>query len=118
MLNLKRALVIFFIFLAGTSQAAHRPWGKSGTATTTNATLTCPFNPSSLCVSNTGGTNNLYFNYDTGVATTADNVGNHLVPPNATICLGWNDPNVTNEFLIGVITNAATTTYNINATQR
>jgi hypothetical protein len=99
-------------------EAIHRPWGKSGTATTTNATLTAPNNLSSICVTNTGTTNNLFIDYSDGVATTADDSTNHLISPGATLCLGWDDKNVTNDFTIGVITSASTTTYNINGTQR
>lgn len=112
------SLFLVFLFLGGEAFSAHRAWGKSGTATTTNATLTAPFNPSSICVSNTGTTNNLYFDYTDGVAVAADDSTNHLVPPGVTICLGWNDPNVVNDFTVGVITSASTTTYNINVTQR
>lgn len=115
---MKKILVVFFVLLLGTAQAAHKAYGKSGTATTTNAVITFPFNPSSICVSNTGTTNNLYFDYTDGIAVAADDSTNHLVPPGATLCLAWNDPNVVNEFLVGVITSASTTTYNINGTQR
>jgi len=117
---IKRLLAVFVILTAFVSigETAHRAWGKTGTATTTNATLTAPFNPAAICVSNTGATNNLFFDYVDGVATTADDSNNILVTPGATICHGWSDPNVSNTFTIGLIASAATTTYAINATQR
>lgn len=111
---------ILFLSLAfSTNAAGPRSWNKSGTATTSNATLTVggstPFGPAAVCVSNTGDTNSLYFDWTDGVATTTDNSTNQVVPPSMTICYSNLSKNVVNVMQIGVITASSTTTYVFNA---
>ena len=115
---MRRLLVLALIFFATASYASGpRSWGKSGTATVANAQVTvggtAPFYPAAICISNTGGTNNLYANWTTGVASTTDNTGNLLIAPSDKPCLTFGNPNVGNTMVIGLITNAGTTTYNI-----
>lgn len=110
-------------FLASLIYAAGpRVWGKSGTATTTNATVTVGgtsiFYPASLCVENTGATNNLFIDWSDGVATATDNSTNILIGPGKSYCFNFDNPNVLNQMDIGLLAGAATTTYNLFAIAR
>lgn len=113
-----RVLVLILILLANTVEAAGpRVWGKSGTATDTNATLTVggtsSFGPTSLCFENTGATNNIFIDWSDGIATTTDNSTNIKIPPSKGYCFNFENDNVMNIFTFGIITSAATTsTYN------
>lgn len=91
-----------------------RAYGKSGTATTTNTAVTVTFNPVSLTVCNDGAVN-LYVDFTDGVAVAADNSTNLIV--GASECHSWvfQDKNVNNEFIVGLITGSSTAAYRLNA---
>lgn len=111
--------VALLLLGAQVQAAGPRAWGKSGTATTTNATVTVgaatPFYPASLCVKNTGS-QILYINWVTGVAAAVDDDTNLLIEPAAGYCFNFANPNVMNIMTIGLLSASATTTYNIIAT--
>lgn len=93
-----------------------RAWSKVGTATTTNSQSivgnALPFYPASLCVKNTGATNALFINWDSGVATAViDSTQNVQIDAGDEKCFNYGNPNVMNVMTVGSITSAATTTY-------
>lgn len=108
---------LILIILPILAFAVPRAWGKVGTATNSNATLTCPFNPHTLTVCNneaSGGTA-FFIDFTDGVAATTDNSTNIKI--DAATCQSWTflDQNISNTFTIGIITAASTAAYNINA---
>jgi len=120
-MNLIKKLV-FVVLLAFGSHAyaiGPRVWSFTGTATTTNsqATVGTPnFYPASLCVKNTGATNALFVNWDTGVATsTIGTTQNVQFDAGEEKCFNTGNPNVMNVMTIGLITSASTTTYKLTA---
>lgn len=116
---MKKLATLALILIASQSYAGPKVWNKVGTATVTSATLTVgstatPFGPSSICVKNTGATNNLFFNL-TPPAVATDNSLNFLVEPGLEYCISFASQNVLNIMEIAVITPAATTTYSLKA---
>lgn len=93
-----------------------RAYGKSGTATTTNATVTFTFNPVSLtaCNDNTAGNPALYIDFTDGVATTADGSTNLIILAAECHTFTFEDKNVLNEFTVGVITASGTAAYRLH----
>lgn len=118
---MKRLLALTLLLLAVTAEAAGpRIWGKSGTASTSNTTVTVgsastPFYPMRLCFSNLDATNNIFFDWTDGVAATTDDSTNLLVSPGEKVCLETYNQNVTNVMTIGIIASAATPAYVIKA---
>lgn len=118
----KIVALLLFLIVPITYAVGPRAWGKSGTATTSNAQVTVgassstgTFYPASLCIDNEDSTNNLYVNWVTGVASTTDNADNIRIKANTSKCFNFNNPNVSNTMVIGLITNASTVAYNIVA---
>ena len=114
--------VLVWLSLITSASAGPRTWGKSGSATSTSTQLTCQddnsvnFNPASICVKNTGATNDLIVNWQNAspVASAADNKGNLIIKPGDTMCMTQGNPNVLNTFIVAVFSTAGTT-YNIQA---
>lgn len=117
LIGFKKALKVLGLILISSLLYAAPPltWNKSGTATTSNATITAPFNPISVCIKNTGGTNNLWVDWTDGVATTDDDSTNVLFGPGIEYCFDFISQNVNDTFTIGVISSASTTTYKVLA---
>ena len=118
-MNKLASLVLSLLLLAGTASAGPKVWNKTGTATVTSVTLTVgstatPFGPASICVKNTGATNNLFFNL-TPPAVATDNSLNFIVEPGLEYCIAFASQNVVNIMEIAVITPANTTTYSVKA---
>lgn len=109
-------LVLAFFILAQVASAFPRIYGNRGTATTSNATLTVPFNPSSVCVFNDGAAE-LYFAF-ASTATATDGGSNLVLKANESMCYNFNYDNVTNVFQVSVITAAATALYRVHAIQK
>lgn len=116
---MKRIFLLgLILLLAIPGVASPRVYGKSGTATTTNATITVPFNPGAVCVLDDSSSIDLYINF-TGVATTADGVGNFIVKnSDGAHCYSLNPKNVSETFTIGIITSSSTAAYRIEAIAR
>jgi hypothetical protein len=111
----KLTAALLFLILPIVASAAPRGWGKSGTATTTNATLTAPFAPTDMCISN-DGTADLIFDFTDGVATTADNSTNMTIKQGESFCQEFSEQKaVYSTFTIGVITASGTAAYRIQA---
>lgn len=108
-------LLLSLIILPLTSFAAPRAYFKTGTASSTNATVTFTFNPASFCVANdeTAGGTALWFDITDGIAVAADNSTNIKVLAGETVCASLLDKNVTNAFTVGVITASSTASYRI-----
>ena len=113
-------LTLVFLLQSVSSFAAPRMWGKRGTATTSNATLTVggstPFQPAFVCVWNDGAAE-LIFNFS-GTATTTDNVSNLTLKSTEAACYNFNYEGVVGTFQIGVITASSTALYRIHAGQK
>jgi hypothetical protein len=102
--------------------AGPRSWGKWGTATTSNATITVggstTFGPANVCVYNSGDTNDLYMDWTDGVATTDDNSTNIRVCAGCSYCADFEALGTNNQVQIGLITSSSTTTYIATAVAR
>lgn len=112
-ITLVTILLLALILSPVISFAAPRAYYNSGTATTSNATVTFTFNPASFCIANdeaSGGTA-LWFDVTDGVAAATANGTNIKVLAGETFCLSFLDPNVTNTFTVGVITASSTAAY-------
>ena len=116
---MRKALVLFLILLAGEASAAGpRAYGKKGSATTTNATVTLPFHPIMICIRNDDATNGLYVDWSDGVATAADESTNLYFAPGEANCYSFNPNKAPFEtFAVGVLASAATAAYHINASR-
>ncbi len=120
----KRLLFVILVLLSFIQPVSSGPrtWGKSGSATSTSTQLTCQddnsvnFNPASICVKNTGATNDLIINWQNAspVASATDNKGNIIIKPGDTMCYTSGNPNVLNTFIVAVFSTSGTT-YNIQA---
>ncbi len=107
-----------FLLLANEVSAGPQSYGKKGTATTTNATVSLPFHPIMFCIRNDDATNGLYFDWFDGVATTADASSNLYLAPGEGQCYTFlSSIGNNNTFDVGVITAAATAAYHFNATR-
>lgn len=119
MRTLRGVIVFTLVTLLSASVASTAPpraFGKKGTATTTNATVTFAFHPVRLCVRNDDATNGLYIDWTDGVATTGDESTNLYLPPATLECYEFSDRKSPNEtFTVGTLAAAATTAYHINA---
>lgn len=109
------ALFLILALFPFLSYAAPRAYFKTGTASSTNATVTFTFNPASFCVANdeTAGGTALWFDITDGIAVAADNSTNIKVLAGETVCASLLDKNVTNAFTVGVITASSTASYRI-----
>lgn len=108
---------LVLIGLATAAESGPRVWNKTGTATITTATLrvgstATPFAPASLCVKNTGATNNLFFSLQPPAEGTDDSL-NFLVGPGLEYCIEFATSNYLMD--VAVITSTSTTTYLLNA---
>lgn len=91
-------------------------WGKKGTAAVTNATLTPPFFPTTLCIKNEDATNGIYIDWSDGVASTVDNSTNLYIQPGQLYCYEFNQrSSPSRDIQIGIIAVAATPAYHIHA---
>lgn len=118
-MNKRLWLWTVLLFIAINSYAAGpRTWGKSGTATNVNATLSVKdssgttFTPTAMCFTNTDTAVDYFIDYTDGVATTTDDSSNIKVIHGTTSCFSFNQPNPTGPFTIGIITAASTAGYN------
>jgi len=120
-MNLIKKLLLAFLILFGSNAYAIGPraWSFTGTATVANsqATVGTPnFYPASLCVKNTGATNALFINWETGVATSVIGTTQNIqLDAGEEKCFNFGNPNVLNVMTIGLITSASTTTYKLIA---
>lgn len=120
---MKRVLagVVLILFPTLAYAIGPRTWGKSGTATTTNAVLTVKdaagtsFGPASLCISNLSTTVDFFVDWTDGVAATTDDASNVKVIAGKTYCASFANPNVMNVMTIGIITASSTAAYNMFA---
>lgn len=122
MLRLK-SLIVFFVLvfsLAVGASAAPRGYGDRNTATDVNTAVTFAFYPSGFCIENQGTSNELFYDFTDGVATTDDTDSTNIyLAPGKEHCYNTNDPNVTNTFVIGIICSSAeTTTYAVRGIHR
>lgn len=111
---------LFILLIAVSLSAAPRSYYDSGSVTDVNAQITFDFNPSGFCIKNTGATNELFYDFSDGVAVadTTDS-SNIQLAANTEHCFNTGDPNVSNDFIIGVICSAAeTTTYEVRGIHR
>jgi hypothetical protein len=114
--------IIYLTLLASliasqTFAAGPRAWGKSGTATVSNQTLTVgsaasPFGPTLICVENLSDTINIFIDWTDGVASTVDDSTNIKLLPLKSYCFSLDNPDVTNLVQIGIIAASATPAYN------
>lgn len=116
---MKKLILLVLLLALPVYAAGPRSWGKTGTATTTNATLTVggatPFGPTSLCIDNLDTTDDIYVDWSDGVATTTDNSTNIKIIHATGKCFNFSNPNVLNSFTIGILASANTPAYNIVA---
>lgn len=116
--TIKRSIIGCLILLVCGSPlfAFARAYGKSGTATTTNATITFSFNPISVtaCNDNTAGNPALYIDITDGIATTADGSTNLIILAAECHTFTLEDKNVSNVFTVGVITASGTAAYRLH----
>jgi hypothetical protein len=118
-MNKKIWLWIALLFIAlPVYSAGPRTWGKSGTATDTNAILSVKdsagttFTPTSMCFTNISTTTDYFIDYTDGVATTTDDSSNVKVIASTTTCFAFQQKNVVGPFTIGIITASGTAGYN------
>jgi len=95
--------------------AAPRTYGKSGTATNVNTQVTVTFNPSALAVCNDSSSISLFVDASDGVAATTDNSTNWKIAPGECHTWTFEDKNVNNTFLVGLITASSTADYRLEA---
>lgn len=110
--------ILLFVSIPINLFAGPRSYGKSGTATTTNATVTLPFHPVLVCVANDSTSIAIKIDYRDGIATLADESTNQTINAGETYC--WTFvPNISpsNTFAIGLITASSTAAYRINASR-
>jgi hypothetical protein len=111
---------LLFLFSADAKAAGPRAYGKRGTATGTNATITFPFHPTRLCVINHDAAAGLYFDWTDGVASAVDASSNLFLPPgniaSSSQCYEFAaNKSPFETFEVGVLSTAAATLYIINA---
>ena len=113
-----KRLAFLLILIPSFLLAGPKVWNKTGTATATSATLTVgststPFNPAGFCIKNTGGTNNLFFNF-TPPAVATDDTLNFIVEPGLEYCIDFSTQLF--DTTVAVIAEAGlTTTYSMKA---
>jgi hypothetical protein len=112
-----RILRVVLVLLISVSAYASGPrsWYNTGTATVANAAVATPFGVASICIKNTGATNDLYVDWTDGVAVASANSTNLKFGPGIEYCFDFDNQNVLNVLSIGTITNAATTTWEMRA---
>lgn len=112
-------LAALSIFLALPVEAAGpRAYGKRGTATGANATITLPFHPIMICIRNDDAANGLYFDWTDGVASAVDESSNLYLTPGESNCFSFiANKSPFESFTIGVLSTAASTVYHINASR-
>ena len=119
---MKKFLLPFLGVLLITSSlfaASPRTWHKSGTATTTAASITVggssTFGPASICVRNTDATNNLVFALNQTAVAADNSEGILLTIASPEKCISFSNQNVSNAMTISVVAVADTATYVANA---
>jgi hypothetical protein len=107
--------ILLIILLPVDLNSAPRGYYTTGPATEDNLEVTFDFNPSGFCIKNTGSTNEMYADFTDGEAEVdSTDSTNFYFAPGAQICFDTEDPNVTNDFIVGVICDTGeTTTYEI-----
>jgi len=118
--TIKRSIIGCLILLFCGSSVLYgfaRAYRKSGTATTTNATVVFSFNPRTFtaCNDETAGGSSLYIDPTDGVAATTDDSTNLIIKAAECHTFQLDDPSVLNEFEVGVITSAGTAAYRLQA---
>lgn len=112
------AALILFLFIPKVESSGPRTFGKKGTATTTNATITLPFHPIMICIRNDDATNGLYIDWTDGVATAVDESSNLYLAPGEGNCYTFvSNKSPFETFNVGVLSAAATAAYHINASR-
>lgn len=119
MKRMKKVVGLFLaLALAISAEASvRRSYGKSGTASNVNATVTYTFNPLNFWVCNLSTTVDFYVDYTDGVAVAADNSTNLIVSAGTCISESWQDNSVTQTFTVGIITAASTAAYNMGGSR-
>lgn len=108
-------LMLVLVFWIPAEADGPRTFGKKGTATTTNATITAPFHPVMICVRNDDATNGLYVDWTDGVATTGDESTNLYLAPGEGNCYTFvSNISPNRSFNVGVLAAAATTAFHFN----
>lgn len=94
-----------------------RAYGKSGTASNTNAVITVPFNPTSvvICDDEAAGGTSLYADITDGVAVAADDSTNVIIKGGECLSIKLDDKSVLNTFAVGLITSSSTAAYRLMA---
>lgn len=82
-----------------------------GTATTTSAAYTVPFNPSAWCVYNDSTTIDVLVDFVSGTAVGTNDSTTVTVKLNSVTCWRSADPNVTNTFVIAIKTQSSTAAF-------
>jgi hypothetical protein len=112
------AIVVGVLLSSPVFSSGPRTWGKSGTATNTNAQLSVKdsagttFSPTAMCFTNSSTTIDFFIDYTDGVATTTDDSSNVKILAGTTTCFSFQQKNVIGPFLIGIITASSTAAYN------
>lgn len=113
---MKRLWLVLGLFLIpNILTPAPRAFGKFGTLSTSNLSVTVPFNPSYLCVNNDDAAILIYVNFATGVASTSSDVSNIQVNGTEKKCWTFQDKNVNNTFIVGLISASGTPAYHLDA---
>lgn len=113
---MKRLGLVLAIFLIPSILTpAPRAFGKFGTLTVSNLSVTLPFNPSYLCVNNDDAAILIYVNFATGTAAIVSDASNIQVNGTEKKCWTFQDKNVNNVFIVGLIAASGTPAYHLDA---
>jgi len=117
---MKRLALVLLLLFATVAQAGPKTWHKRGTQDATadayivGSTAT-PFGPASVCILNSGNTNNLYATLDGTTPTDTDDTKVFAIAPGSEYCLNLTS-SATAQTTVTLVTAAAvSTTYIINA---
>lgn len=91
--------------------AAPRADHHDGNAAAGSATITFAFNPTSLAVCNDDTTDDFWIDFTDGVAAATDDSTNIRIKKLTCVTFTFADPNVLNEFEVGIIAAANTPAY-------
>lgn len=113
---MKKLLWVFLILLNVTNIfAAPRAYGRFGTLTVANLTVTVPFNPTTLCVNNDDAAILIYVDFTDGVAAIVSDSTNIQINGTERKCWTFADKNVNNVFTVGLIAASGTPAYHLDA---
>lgn len=113
---MKRLLsLILFLLVSAEVFAAPRAFGSFGLLSVSNLSITVPFNPSYLCVNNDDAAILIYVDFTDGVAAITSGATNIQVNGTEKKCWTFQDKNVLNTFVVGIIAASGTPAYHLDA---